>query len=626
MSWWRKFVGKLRHGTHPLAPKHSDGCDHHAAAIHLRQGTPEFEEFVARGELETGQNLRHGAVHLANLMAFDPGRPEWRTLLEEYFAEAGPDFESLIPRGEKLYYGTEAVRAYAWHKQGKLADAIGLLVDVVHAKNDSAYLETWGLDWLEPVGAVESISDSHGLRLFASVWSRFPEAKRSTVRRLRQLDRWATLAERFAAAHPSTGESVMVRVGLLRKAGRFDEGVAIARSALAENPNWHTASALGLILRAQGDCPSAEVAFRRALELDPNDVTVRLEAGDMFFDRDQWQPALTWYENVLASEAGQPWALASAEYCRWKLSGDDQHLNLLTELARAENSRARFLYHRTFWGGLPEPSDATANLLRQLRERVRNDPANAPTGELRLTLSSLEAPSNFLAFRLETEALGIDLQMKVAVNRIPVPDPREPIERTTYRLWTYDGTDASPGLERPADGVLHQIAALASTTYDDDANWAAASRVAAHLGPERVGEVLATMVQPPAPPAGVGALAWLPRVQLAAAQVVAQVEERWENSARRDALFSVLLGPQDWATEAAIRVLARLGREDETLAFDIHQAFQRLADHRPDDGYCCWEDTLYRSWLELPLLFPKEREELEGKLRVIEKRVQAEEH
>lgn len=83
-----------------------------------------------------------------------------------------------------------------------------------------------------------------------------------------------------------------------------------------------------------------------------------------------------------------------------------------------------------------------------------------------------------------------------------------------------------------------------------------------------------------------------------------------------------MLGPSDWATEAAIRVLARLGRDYEPIAPDIHDLFQQLADHRPDIGYCCWEQTLFRSWLELPHLFPKEREELKRVLREIESRNQ----
>ena len=36
-------------------------------------------------------------------------------------------------------------------------------------------------------------------------------------------------------------------------------------------------------------------------------------------------------------------------------------------------------------------------MLRQFRESILNDPANAPVGEVQVSLTSLEAPSNYLA-------------------------------------------------------------------------------------------------------------------------------------------------------------------------------------------------------------------------------------
>jgi tetratricopeptide (TPR) repeat protein len=626
MSWWKKLTYKA-HGvygsppaTPPVAP--AGGCDH--GAIHLRQGTAEFEWFVARGELETNRDLKHGASHLANLIAYDPANPEWLELLEKYLAAAGPDPEALIPRGDKLYYSTEGMRAYIWHKQGRLADAIDLLVNVVRAKTDSRYLEAWGLNWLEPPGAVESLPQRLGLFLFSSVLNRFPEARLAPLPQLRQTQRWARLSERFADKYPPEPAAIMLRAGLLRKAGLFDEAETILRADLAHSPNWHSATALGLILRAKGDCAEAEKAFQWALQLDPEDVTARLEAGDMFFERQQWQPALGWYENALAREREQPWAGPSALFCRWMLTNDERHLRDLVELAKKNNHRARALCHRAFAGGLPEPSDATANLVRQFRQEILDNPEKAPTGTAQMAVTSLEAPSNYLAFRLEMESLGHDLRLDVSVNRVPEPDPREPIVEVKYLLWKYVGTTAGPGLPPPGKDVVEQIAALAAAPFDEESNWAAASRVAESVGPARVGEILAVMVYPPPVPQGGSALSWLPRVQLAAAQVAGQVDGGWDGSARQDALLSVLLGPQDWTTEAAIRVLARLGRENESFAPDIGDAFGQLADHIPKTGYCCWERTLFDCWLELPHLFPKEREGLQKKLREIEARGQEE--
>jgi hypothetical protein len=150
-------------------------------------------------------------------------------------------------------------------------------------------------------------------------------------------------------------------------------------------------------------------------------------------------------------------------------------------------------------------------------------------------------------------------------------------------------------------------------------NWAEASRVAARIGPERVSDLLAVMVYPPEAPAERSALEWLPRVHYVVCQVVAQLDDGWVGSIRRDALYSILLGPTDWTTIAAIQILAKIGRTEEVYAPDIHTAFQKLADHRPDRGYCCWLRPLYAAWLQLPHLFPKERKEFERVLQRIDR-------
>lgn len=620
MSWWKRLLKKVGGGSveSQTAGAASGGCDH--GEIHLREGTAEFEWFVARGELEMGRDLKHGACHLANLLSYDPGNPEWVELLDRYLAAADPNPESLIPPGDKAYFSTEAMRAYIWHREGRLLDAVDRLVNVVHAKPDSRYLESWALEWLEAAGAVESLPEQSGLMLFSVVLNRFPEASLSAMPRLREIRRWARLSERFAKVHPGEGPHRMLRAGLLRKAGLFEEAEAVVRAALESAPDWHLATALGLILRQKGATHEAEQAFETALRLDPSDVSARLEAADMFFEREEWTDALKWYENALSKERQQPWAYPSALFCRWMLTEDERHLRELTGLANKENDRARYLCHRLYYSGLPEPSDATANILRQIREQILKNPEGGIGGSVRITVSSIEAPSNLLAFRLEMEALRREVSLEVTVNAIPHRDPRQPVTPVKWSLWRFDGTDPSPALPAPPEEVVRRIEELAREPYDEPANWAAASRVAEEIGPGRVQEVLSVMVHPPPVPEGSGALMWLPRVQLAAAQVAGQVDAGWEGSARREALLSVLLGPQDWATEAAIRVLARLGSENEAYAPNIHEAFEQLEGHRPDSGYCCWEVTLYRSWLELPHLFPKERQDLERKLRETENR------
>ncbi|WP_425616980.1 tetratricopeptide repeat protein [Anatilimnocola sp. NA78] len=610
MSWWKDLANKARSVLGAGNANQDDSGCQHGDAVHLRQGTAEFEYFVARGELESARNLPHGANHLANLLSYDPGRPEWVELLERYLVAAGPTPEQLIPRGEQLYYSTEALRAYIWHKQGRLHDAVELLLGSTDAKPDAQYLEAWALPWLETAGAVEGLPAPMALQLFAAVLGRYSERQDLTVKKARLLHRWSVLSERHFATAPTDQMNTMLRAGILRKAGRYVEAAKVAQAAFDQSPNWHAAVALGLIYRQQGDHEQAERAFRDALRLDPSDVSARLEAGDMYYRLGQWQRAHDWYEQALEVDRQHPWALPSSLMCSWKLTGDDQWLDRVIALAKGGNGRAGSLYNQEFFAGLPPPADATANILRKFCDSLEQNPQDPPVGTVKVRISGIEAPSVYLAFRMEMARLQNDLAIEVEVKHITQPDPRWPVEEVQYLLWDYEGTQPRPGLPPPDAELSAKIAKLAEAPFAELTNWASASLLAAELGPHRAQDLLAAIVHPPATPANQSTLVWLPRVQHTAMQVIAHLDDGWEKSIRRPALYSALFGPLDWTTEAAIRVLARLGAEYEPIAPDIHEAFQRLAKHRPADGYCCWERTLYSHWQELPHLFPSEREHI----------------
>lgn len=591
-------------------------------------GTAEFELFIAQGELDISDNLAHGAEHLANLLKMEPAHAPWLALAEQYVAKAGMDpISTLLPPAEERFASTEALRAWLCQREGRLEEAIDLIVAVMQAAPEARYLDTWVLDWVESEGALESVSPTSQLRLVKSLLENTPEARLASARKLQAMQRWSRVLGRITPPDDMRSAWQMLHIGVLRRAGRFDEALQVA-GPLEEASNWHVATAIGLVLRQQRRMPQAEQAFERAIELDPETVSTFLEAGDGWLENEDWPAALQWYDRVLAREPGHAWAQPSHWYCQWKLTQRQEWLDLVIEAANTGNGRAGQLCAEAF-GAMSEPQDAGANILRQLREGLINNPQPpadktaepAKPNTVSMAVSSLEAPSNALAFALEFAAQGRLIELKMTFENIPQPDPREPVCPVAHPLWRYEGTRASAALPAPSADVQDRIAHLARAPYRPIADWAAASHAALALGPasgsDRSREVLACMVHPPASPPGVPALAWLPRVQLTAARVLAQLDEGWEASRRRELLLSVLFGPSDWATSAAIRAMAWIGSNEPAHALQIHLCFERLEAYRPDSGYCCWLADLYEAWQELPLLFDREREALKQKLAAL---------
>ena len=407
----------------------------------------------------------------------------------------------------------------------------------------------------------------------------------------------------------------MMCVGFLRKAGCFREAVERAKINHRDAPGWFSATAIGLVLREMGKTAAAEKAFRQAIKYEPKDMSSRLEIADMYFNAENWREAKKVYGEIPQSASQFDWAYPSILYCDWKLKPEQPYPeNLLQMISGDEPNYRASQFVKQFYpytGYLPEPTDALANFLRKMiAEGVRYGNA----GEVKVTLSCLESPSNELALKL---AFGKDIDLILEVENIPEPDPRLAIEPVAYKLWEYTDTKAVRAIAPPREKVVTTIAKIAQKPLEISQLWAAASRTARQLRKIDIREIMAVMVYPPEVPEGFTALSWLPRLQLATAFVIAHYDTGWFDSTRRDALYSLLLGSRDWATIAAIVALAYLAQEYPVLSFDIATAFEKLDRARPNIGDCCYAYALYYNWLRLPHLFDEEREELKHKLREI---------
>jgi tetratricopeptide (TPR) repeat protein len=570
--------------------------------------------------LESG-NLPHGAHHLANLISFDPANREWLDLLDEYLRKVNGDEGKLYPINAERYFAQEAIRAYAWACKGRFDDAIGLLLQVVQAKPDSTYIEAWVVDWLAQPKALASLSQQNLEHIFALALSRFPESGDLKPKLRAQLDRFAELATRVPADKQNTAVMQMTRAGLLRKAGRLNDALKVAEAAIRTLPNWHTYVAEGLILRAQGNCEAAAASFQHALAFDREDLSARLEAADGFLTHRVWDKARAWYGQVLEREPSHAWAMPSVLYCEWKSSGDAAKRQQLINLARANppNQRAAQLlrWQEPYVGYLPEPADATANVLRQLTKSFRNKPPENGDN-ITVTVSHLESPSATLAIEEQLKAFGVAATVTVNVEAVQDPDPRLPCQSVKHALWRYKGTTATPALSTPPLAMARAVNELALTEYNYDENWQHAKRLAGRFGDNDVPHFLAAMVNPPPIPAGKESIEWLPRVQLAAAQIMANIGKTWIGSARRDGLYSALLGPRDWTTNAAIIALGRLGTDDEDIASDIRSAFRTLQSVITDSGYCCFAHALFFNWQFLAGLPPEEAQRVRERLLELE--------
>jgi len=201
---------------------------------------------------------------------------------------------------------------------------------------------------------------------------------------------------------------------------------------------------------------------------------------------------------------------------------------------------------------------------------------------------------------------------------VPKPDPRVAWGDVAYTIWRYDGTDPRPGLAHPqrAD-VIDAVAALARSAYNAGAWYRAACETSlAARDEETLRELLAVMVHPPLYH---DARPWLgiQRVQFASAMLIASLDRTtdWSRSLRRRGLHSLIYGPLDWTTEAAVVALTTATEAGDADQAEVLRWLTALYKRRPYEGAWSLEKPLLVSMLRLPNLDRETHDRLSEELR-----------
>lgn len=243
---------------------------------------------------------------------------------------------------------------------------------------------------------------------------------------------------------------------------------------------------------------------------------------------------------------------------------------------------------------LPESSEATVNVLRYLKDLILRE---GISGEFKSSLTDLEAPSTTLLFPMLMKNLDQNVTQRIKISSIPNPDPRKSTVR--FKLWKYWGKTPRPAVKCPADAFIRACASLATQPYDYNDNWHKAKLVSQQFDNRHIRDLLAVMVHPPNPSNLSDPWVWIPRVQLAAAQIVAGIERKGGVMPHDSNLVQLLEGPIDWVVDAAIITMTQWCRLEK---LDGRLVYQRIMKLMPRIPSCRW--TTYSVALHNILLLP----------------------
>lgn len=578
-----------------------------------------------RGELLTAM------LHASDALMLFPNEREYLDLVDEV-ALATDDPLSLVPVGAgSVHVATAAARARILMMKKDMPAAIELLAEVVRVAPGLAYLP-WVQRWLAQPGVLGRFTWEQLMPSVVStalrVGSALPVPPRANDPRLPNVLAGAQIFELLRGQFPQESVLYFGEVLLRRRLGDASATLAVAIAGVQRFPDDPRLQISMLNALRDAKRPDEALAHaRKALELDPSDGAPLYDAAWAFADAERAPDALRVLEELLQRFPDYPSGRGAYHALRFRVTGAHEDRVALVTLREREwwNDEIVQLANsidpvRPYFNYLPGPGDATASagrrLLSELESVIRCCGVN---GELSLGLETryLDSPSVGLSFELGLRALGARGRLDIQTAEVQLPDPRADKAEVGFRLWTYEGTQPRRVYPNADPRAQSAIAGIASTLFRVETWDPAARALAEQMGADWLHALLAVMTDPPPPPdRAFDAFTWTYRCQVATALVISHLGP-WQGGAGRGALYSLVYGPSDWATDAAL-VAFGFRALDPAVRPEIEALFGWLRTQIPEHGYTSFEPVLAAVWLGLGVHSPSHLSELEEWLADIE--------
>jgi tetratricopeptide (TPR) repeat protein len=529
----------------------------------------EGEIAVARLAMDGG-DLPHAATHVGNALADAPQLPEAHEALAELAAHAGgPEAALALYPMERPYIGAATARAHLLAAAARWDEAVRLLAEIIRTEpgrhwSHVAWLSRADLGRLvTPEAAAHAISRIVG----SGLPDPFPEVLRTSLRP------FYAAVRTVLAGHSGHPLLLSMTSGLARRYGDHEDAIAWARSAAELDPSHMSAVMLGYALRAAGRADEAITVWERELSRDPSDLSLHVDVAELYAATGRPELGLPWAERAVAADPDDPLVVPALLGIRFSVDGEQAHLLALADHLREhpEHSYAAAVLERHS-DGLPWLSrvggarEATINAMHQFLE----SPDSKSHHEIEMVTSGVEAPSAVVTL------LQSFPNAQVSFQSVPEPDPREPLCPVRTRVWRYEGFVARPAVAAPSAQAQSAVQAVAEVRWP---TLPAAYDHAVRLAVLPIDELLGVLVHPPKPredEQGRYLAAHLPELWIRAVQVFACLgiahhgtDAPWPESERRQILHDLLMGPEDWVTEAAGTALLAIAWSDPSTREDI---------------------------------------------------------
>ncbi len=587
---------------------------------------------LAKGlQVRAKESFERGELQSATLFACDllmlyPNERAYLETFDEIVQSTDDPLSTLPAATGAVHVATAAGRARVLMMTRRLPEALELLGRAIEVAPQLPYMH-WVRRWLQPP-------------VIASLpWEvLFPSVVRTSLgiavgvptpphkNDLRVINLRAAV-EVFVALREVFSDQSILWYGealIRRRLGEPKRTVAIAEDGVARWPDdWRLRTALLNAYRDAGRPEDSLQQARAALAITPGDFSPLHDAAWAFFDEKRYDDAAGLFEELVREDPSYPGGRACFHHARWNAHGEEADREALVGLRDrapwdeqvrgfADEADPPIPYQNV----LPGPGDATLSAARHLASELEHVIGCCGVGgHVSLSMSSayLDSPSVEVAFDLALQRMGANGSLVFHVDTVQTPDPRADKAPPSTPIWSFDGTSLSKVHPEGDPVAQEEIASIARQTFSREIWDPACKAVAEELGVEGYHALLSVLTNPPplSEQDAYDAFSWTWRCQVATSVVLSHFGP-WDTGSARAAIYSMLYGPSDWITGAAIIAFGWRAMESPEVRYDAEPIFAWLRSVIPEQGFTAWEIVLADIWLGLGDHSAETVEDLEG--------------
>lgn len=561
-------------------------------------------EAHGRGELQTA------TLHASDLLMLYPNEREYLDTFDEIVTSTDDPLSTLPIASGAIHVATAAGRARVLMMQRRLPEALDLLTAAIGVAPHVPYFY-WVQRWLQPA-VIESVPWDvlfpTVVKTALGVALKTPAPPEDGDLRVIGL---RAAAEVFAALRGVYRTESVLWFGesmIRRRLGEPERTIQVAEEGVGLwSEDWRLRSALANAYRDAGRPDDALAQARESLCIAPSELSPLHDAAWAYADEARNGDAAQLFEELLQRQPDYPGAQEALWFTRWRAqrAEADREALIRARERRWWDAHVRQLADEVdppvpYVTVLPGPGDATLAAARHLSSEIAHVVRCCGVGghlSLGMTSRHLDSPSVGVAFDLAMRALGATGSLDFEVEEIQQPDPRLDKAQVSTPVWRHEGERAVKAHPQGDAAAQASVAAIARAPFSRE-RWDPMARAAAQEHAARYHELLSVLTNPPLPEDGFDAFTWTWRCQVATAATLSHLGP-WDTGSARAALYSMVYGPSDWVTAAALVAFGWRVHESPAIREEVLGIFRWLRTLIPERGFTAWELPLAEVWLGL---------------------------